>query len=109
MVVCLSIACGGVRCAGHTREALAAALGRYANAWPAGPEPAVLVAAEIRMGTLHGFDNLADEAAWDGDETAAGRHSWMAERCRESAALARQEQAGLLAAARSRAGRAAPC
>lgn len=180
--MCESIACGGMRCAGHTREALAMALGRYANAWPAGPEPTVLVAAEIRMGTLHGhaalarqwsrtaesdtdrqraqayaaaaqdrldairtaragvggagavltpderaqydaagrdaelsetraqrFDDLADSAFWDGDEASAGRHQWMAARCRESAALARQEQSGLLAAAKARTGRATPC
>ena len=55
------------------------------------------------------FDGLADEVAWDGDEHAAGRHGWMAERCRESAALARQEQAALLTAARDRAHRTAPC
>lgn len=169
-------------CRAHS-EALALALGRYAGSWPGGPAPSVLVAAECRMGTLHGhaalarqwartaetaedrlcaqayaeaartrldairaarssgaggagaamtaderqqydeaardaalsetrakrFDDLADEAMWDGDEHSAGRHQWMAERCRESAELARQEQASLLAAAKARTGRAAPC
>lgn len=158
------------------------ALGEYARSWPGGPEPSVLVAAEIRIGALHGhaalarrwertaertedrqraaayaaaaqdrldairtaragtggagaaltpaeraefeaagrdaelsetrarrFDDLADSAAWDGDEHSAGRHGWMAARCRESAVLARQEQQELLATARSRAGRATPC
>jgi hypothetical protein len=147
------------------------ALGRYANSWPGGPEPAVLVVAEVRMGTLHGhaalarawsrtaataeaartrletiraaragaggagaaltpverqrfdeacrdaelsevraqrFEDLADQAAWDGDEHTAGRHSWMAAR-RESAQLAGQEQHTLLTAALSRTHRSVPC
>jgi len=48
------------------------------------------------------FDGLADEAVWDGDERSAGRHAWMADRCRESASLARQEQSSLLERARTR-------
>lgn len=182
--MCLSIAAGWVRCAGHCRESLAEALGAYAARWPGGPEPAVQVAAECRMGTLHDhsalarqwagasetaedrqraqsyaeagrdrldairsarssgaggagaaltadereqfeaaghdaelsetraqrFGDLADRAVWDGDESAAGKHTWMAERCRESAALARQEQADLLTAAKARTGGStAPC
>lgn len=58
--------------------------------------------AELSESRATRFDGLADAAAWDGDERAAGRHAWMADRCRESAALARQEQQALLERARAR-------
>jgi hypothetical protein len=62
VVVCLSIAHSETRCAGHCKEALAAALGEYVSRWPGGPETVVLVAAEIRISKLHGHAALA--RAW---------------------------------------------
>lgn len=57
------------RCAGHAGPALEAALRQYRNAFPGGPSPCVLLAAECRIGTLHA--HVATAAHWvrsaDGD------------------------------------------